>query len=310
MSLDLACSLPQLQSSDSERSTVLPAPSEDDIMNLEIMAVMNKARASNKHILGSFPYQVFPTPSEDDIIEVMALLKKARTSSRRPFASAYDLGDGRYIKVGYSDGLFREAAAMEYIRTHTNIPVPRVQMVFNHNGYGHVVMDAANGNSLASQYEDMSEEELIPIARQLRGYVDELKQLGAGVSTLGSVEAPSSAFQFRFGTLFGNQPIVATLQKAMVEHAHETDVVFSHGDLNAGNIIISSDAPQRIVAIIDWETLGWYPSCWEEMSIWRGVRYNTGSDGWTDAVHSVFGPRQGLTAVYYEVVDALSDDPV
>ncbi|KAJ7065242.1 hypothetical protein C8F01DRAFT_1248842 [Mycena amicta] len=278
MSLYLASSLPQLQSTDSERSTVLPAPSEDDIA--EVMALLERARSSTTHPFG-------------------------------PFASAYDLGDGRYIKY------------------------PRVQMVFNRDGYQYLVMDAANGNSLASQYIKMSDEELMPMARQLRGYVDELKQLGAGVSTLGSwpegpyrnvffyetpdlpysVEAPSSAFQtvhdfhLYWCNRFGNQPIVATLQQAMVEHAHETDVVFSHGDLNASNIIIS-DAPQRIVAIIDWETLGWYPSCWEEMSIWRGVRQNLGSSGWTKAVRSVFGPRQGLTAVYYEVVDALSDDPV
>ncbi|KAJ5562878.1 hypothetical protein N7535_002676 [Penicillium sp. DV-2018c] len=41
------------------------------------------------------------------------------------------------------------------------------------------------------------------------------------------------------------------------------DIKFSHGDLHRGNIMISSDKPVRIVAIVDWGHAGWYPGYWE-----------------------------------------------
>lgn len=36
--------------------------------------------------------------------------------------------------------------------------------------------------------------------------------------------------------------------------------VFTHGDLTLQNIRIQDDGT---VVLIDWETSGWYPSCWE-----------------------------------------------
>lgn len=42
-------------------------------------------------------------------------------------------------------------------------------------------------------------------------------------------------------------------------------IVFTHGDLNRGNIMISpkGNQPARIVAIIDWHQSGWMPVYWE-----------------------------------------------
>lgn len=35
---------------------------------------------------------------------------------------------------------------------------------------------------------------------------------------------------------------------------------FTHGDLSSLNILVRDDT---IVGIMDWETAGWFPSCWE-----------------------------------------------
>ena len=41
------------------------------------------------------------------------------------------------------------------------------------------------------------------------------------------------------------------------------EIKFTHGDLHRGNIIVSSAAPARILAIVDWAQAGWYRDYWE-----------------------------------------------
>jgi hypothetical protein len=40
-------------------------------------------------------------------------------------------------------------------------------------------------------------------------------------------------------------------------------VIFTHGDLHRSNIMVSTDGPCRIVALVDWHQSGWYPDYWE-----------------------------------------------
>ena len=40
-------------------------------------------------------------------------------------------------------------------------------------------------------------------------------------------------------------------------------ITFTHADLHPSNIIVSTDNPCRVVAIIDWHQSGWYPDYWE-----------------------------------------------
>lgn len=40
-------------------------------------------------------------------------------------------------------------------------------------------------------------------------------------------------------------------------------IVFTHSDLHPRNIMVDSEDPSRIVAIIDWEQSGWFPDYWE-----------------------------------------------
>ncbi|KAJ5223262.1 hypothetical protein N7468_007804 [Penicillium chermesinum] len=43
----------------------------------------------------------------------------------------------------------------------------------------------------------------------------------------------------------------------------DEDIKFTHADLHRSNIMVSSSKPARILAIVDWEQAGWYPSYWE-----------------------------------------------
>lgn len=41
------------------------------------------------------------------------------------------------------------------------------------------------------------------------------------------------------------------------------EIKFTHADLHRANIMISSTAPFRVIAIVDWGLSGWYPDFWE-----------------------------------------------
>lgn len=43
----------------------------------------------------------------------------------------------------------------------------------------------------------------------------------------------------------------------------DSPITFTHADLHQSNIMVTSDAPYRVVAIIDWHQSGWYPDYWE-----------------------------------------------
>jgi len=43
----------------------------------------------------------------------------------------------------------------------------------------------------------------------------------------------------------------------------DTPVVFTHGDINPQNILISTGPNPQVVAVLDWSQAGWYPAYWE-----------------------------------------------
>jgi thiamine kinase-like enzyme len=43
----------------------------------------------------------------------------------------------------------------------------------------------------------------------------------------------------------------------------DSPITFTHDDLHPSNIIVSTDDPCCIVALIDWHQSGWYPDYWE-----------------------------------------------
>jgi hypothetical protein len=40
-------------------------------------------------------------------------------------------------------------------------------------------------------------------------------------------------------------------------------ITFTHSDLHPRNIMVSTDSPCRIVALVDWHQSGWFPQYWE-----------------------------------------------
>lgn len=182
---------------------------------------------------------------------------------------------------------------MEYIRQHTNIPVPKIFRVYKQEGSDSedVVRKYVGGETLEAAWLKMTKASKEAVVKELAGYIEQMRQLvpaKAGmVCSVSHGTANDNRFgQDRFGP-FNNMEDFHTYvrrQDPLDVWKEERDVVqvhskptayaskFTHGDLVPSNIIVKDG---RIAAIVDWETAGWFPEYWEYTRIryqWRAYR--------------------------------------
>lgn len=65
---------------------------------------------------------------------------------------------------------------------------------------------------------------------------------------------------------------------------HES--VFTHSDFQRKNILIADESPS-VVAVVDWESAGWYPSYWGYALCFT---YFDWSDDWPEKVEKILEP--------------------
>ncbi|KAI9062169.1 hypothetical protein FKP32DRAFT_1677503 [Trametes sanguinea] len=105
-----------------------------------------------------FPPHIFDPPQEEIERILPHLVWPDRTlhvlgKRAHGHNTIYDLGDGRVVKTGPT--ALHSTRPMIFVRAHTNIPVPKVYMVFNHRGSTHIVMERIDGVALreAQKYD-------------------------------------------------------------------------------------------------------------------------------------------------------------
>ena len=250
----------------------------------------------------------------------------------------YDLKDGRIVKTGGSVSV-DEARAMVFVRTYTSIPVPEVHMVFQRDGRTHIVMERVDGvalreavsigpDGLPSSEGLVKEEQMIEIMKQLKEIVRELQELGrrsppengwfgawpSGPFTNsyfgGLIDKPAEPFKSvdEFHAYF-----LVCLDELEIEsirltyddlvkvrsEAQEHAPVLCHGDLAPQNLLVKNG---RIVAVVDWETFGWYPNFWEEVAL----RDKMAGERTFYAIEEVFGTPSYASDTYYYVFACIS----
>jgi hypothetical protein len=75
----------------------------------------------------------------------------------------------------------------------------------------------------------------------------------------------------------------------------DAPVVLTHGDLHPSNIMVSTDSPCNVVAIIDWHQSGWYPDYWE---FCKAVFTAEVNGEWMDRYIPLFLDDSGLVDVW------------
>ncbi len=271
-----------------------------------------------------------PTEAIAKILPFLVDERELRILGHSVFANNlfYDLGDGRIVKTGVNASIM-EAKAMMFVRQHTSIPVPEVHMVFQHEGVTHIVMDLIDGIALreAVDHDDtgsfnptgalVTADQVLSIMQQLKGFIAELRELGRRFPQqephFGSwPEGPfrnsyfhpaypqnpfTSVDEFHAHFLDRLRLLGPQVQETydMLEGARsecgESEPVLSHGDLAPRNLLVKDG---RIVAVVDWETFGWYPDFWEYM----GVGNEATPRPTFQAIKAVFGDTPFVCETY------------
>jgi aminoglycoside phosphotransferase (APT) family kinase protein len=169
---------------------------------------------------------------------------------------------------------------MAYIATHTTIPVPENIQFIEENGNKYLIMDYIDGKLLSGLWPNLREDAKKTILAELRDCVKQLRSLK--VERVGGYVGPPNygpRLDRRVVGCFHCSPfntvrqfhdvVVATLRPTMDYEQREFlrnmmkdnhGIVFVHGDLHPGNILIHDG---HVAAILDWEMARWYPEYWE-----------------------------------------------
>lgn len=168
-----------------------------------------------------------------------------RTLRPREFRTGFR---GLHVPRLNKERLMNEAASLRFIRSKTNIPVPKVHCDFEDDGAYYLITEYIDGVNMS----DISDDGKAIVCEELQHYLAILATLKS--SHLGG---PS-------GIVI---PPHRVLQRTETDHwdlrpSESEEYVFCHNDLSSYNIIVDPHT-FKINAIIDWEYAGFYPSQFE-----------------------------------------------
>lgn len=149
------------------------------------------------------------------------------------------------VRPQSKERILNEAACLDYIRSHTSIPVPKVICVFEDQDALYLITEHINGISmedLQQEQRKIVEEELYKFRKILWGMTS--RKVGGPT---GIVITPDRI------------SLSKDVDHNWTLHESESEqFVFCHNDYSQQNVIVDPKT-LKINAIIDWEFAGFYP---------------------------------------------------
>ncbi|KAK4141190.1 kinase-like domain-containing protein [Dichotomopilus funicola] len=144
--------------------------------------------------------------------------------------------------------LMNEAAALRYIRQHTDIPVPRLYLDFEDDEAYYLATEYIEGVGMSS----LSEEQRAIVNKELSIHLAKLKTVRSN-----RIGGPS-------GLVIPSYRVMRQIKTDdwRLQVSDQDEFVFCHNDLSQQNVIVDPDM-LKINAIIDWEYAGFYPEYFE-----------------------------------------------
>ena len=210
-----------------------------------------------------------------------------------------------------------EYQALKLIDRHTSVPCYKVLAVYNRPEGRLVEYEAYPGKPLEQAWPGMSAHQKNKVIGDLGRFVEQLRKMQppkhcvVGDATLGA------ALDHRFGSgrvgpFFsiqafqeferrGHKPDDFPEKEVQIVHAPTKPYVlkFTHANLCPRNILV--DEAGRIVALIGWESSGWYPEYWEYTQMCHLTPKTMGD--WLDAMCHVI-PRYDQELICEEALRA------
>ncbi|KAM0415782.1 hypothetical protein ACHAPT_013243 [Fusarium lateritium] len=257
-----------------------------------------------------------PTPNDIDGSEV--LLNQPAPGGTR----VVRVHERFVIKFGV-DVQPTEAQSMLYVAESTTVPVPKVYAIYQSRDkqriVTYIVMQHVQGITLLNLWGSLDEARKTSIAKTLRTYFDQLRQLehpgyfgningGPPLDDIFSAMQSADEIKASFATeaelidwiirVYSFQTSERMAHKARYyRHILPTVLrgdgipVFTHNDFQRKNVIVQDDGGP---VIIDWEFASWYPTYWEySTATFANSRWN---DDWHEYVRIALDeyPNQSL----------------
>lgn len=191
--------------------------------------------------------------------------------------SEYILKELPLIDTFGDDYIGTDAATTKFVRENTTIPVVEEIKYWKDDKSHFFLMKRVPGQSLEDAWPSLSRDEQKGYAREVVGYIAELRKLTAAApqtvegtpvrdkllgSTRTSVRKIEDKETWWAGVaegLAGRSP--EWIERFKARYPKRTShYVLTHGDLNIGNIMIHDG---HVSGIIDWEHSGYFPDWWE-----------------------------------------------
>lgn len=201
------------------------------------------------------------------------------------------------VKFGHGVRL-AEAEALHLASTRTTIATPKLLSAYILDGVGYIVMSYEAGEPLEQYWDRVSQAEQNRILEKLRDYVNQMREIpGDFIGGLDGSPCRDGIFEAGYGDYtsysYGPYPSEESFDEGIVqalrdrlpldllerEHDIESNffnseymlyqtvrglknhkILFTHGDLHPGNIIVRTDGT---VVLVDWGSAGFWPEYWE-----------------------------------------------
>jgi aminoglycoside phosphotransferase len=215
-----------------------------------------------------------------------------------------------------------EASTLRFLAKTTSIPVPKVHCAFQRGKMKYIMMEYVKGESIRETWAGRQPAEKEKLLKQLRGYFDELRNIphprpGVICSAKTGPLFDRCIYKDKFGP-FANETDFNNFLRCGVGQGHELGdaaefyrkegvkaafstlmamqnkessmICFTHADANGTNILVRG---KKVVALIDFETSGFYPEYWEHTTAMTNAM-NVNDTLWKEEIGSFLReyPRQ------------------
>jgi aminoglycoside phosphotransferase (APT) family kinase protein len=168
---------------------------------------------------------------------------------------------------------YHEERALDFVRKHTSIPVPKVHRCIRLPTSAYLVLEKIEGARLDKLWPSLSSSQRSEVVSTLRDYVHQLREASAYYPRrhIPGPIAKTPQKCYGAGWLFGEDeygPFISSKQffdsihtrfQITAEHGRLDDshpLVFTHGDLTMRNMIMGLDGK---IWLLDWGWSGFYP---------------------------------------------------
>lgn len=209
---------------------------------------------------------------------------------------------GLYLKTSSPEwrlSLKNEHGALALLQRSSDIEalLPRPLDLVSNSTYTYLLTSRVPGYRLGHCMDTFSDEQLEDLVCQLRQFVGHLRKIqrdGAPENCTISNAVGEACHDFRIsgatgedfvGPFANEEEFNKSLQirDDLPVHRKRHRIVFTHGDLNMRNILVTEDG--KLSGVVDWENAGWYPEYWEYTKALYVTKFHR---RWRAAVARVF----------------------